>query len=216
MRGQHTEPHYTLPVLSRAAGLLRDIRWAAPAAMGWPPGKEPPPGAPGNRPPSRGWPPASLRMSRGQCCWHRSAWCSLTLRSCPGWRGETCWAGAWRPGAMGRGRGGLAWGACQVWHESWSWHNTSPGADIQALGSRQTGFGKKHVVCSFIGSCCWTIQSLSKSEPNCCFSLIYKVFMGAFNLYNPEYLSLLYNIYFTFLFRGVFKKVSRKFSEIGK
>ena len=43
------------------------------------------------------------------------------------------------------------------------------------------------------------------SEPNCCFSLIYKVFMVAFNLYNPEYLSLLYNIYFTFLLRGVFK-----------
>ena len=29
--------------------------------------------------------------------------------------------------------------------------------------------------------------------------MIYKVFMVAFNLYNPEYLSLLYNIYFTFL-----------------
>ena len=48
------------------------------------------------------------------------------------------------------------------------------------------------------------------SEPNCCFSLIYKVFMVAFNLYNPEYLSLLYNIYFTFLLRGVFKTSLRE------
>ena len=32
----------------------------------------------------------------------------------------------------------------------------------------------------------------------------------AFNLYNPEYLSLLYNIYFTFLLRGVFKTSLRE------
>ena len=59
----------SLPVLERrAAGLLRDMRCAAPAAvMGWPPGKEPPPGAPGNRPPSMGWPPASL-LIRVRCC----------------------------------------------------------------------------------------------------------------------------------------------------
>ena len=36
---------------------------------------------------------------------------------------------------------------------------------------------------------------------NSCFSLIYKVFIAAFNLYNPAYLSLFYNIYFAFLSR---------------
>ena len=86
----------------------------------------------------------------------------------------------------------------------------------QAQDIYRGGGGKKHVVFVLLltvvveqfKSCCLCL--------NCCFSLIYKVFMGAFNLYNPEYLSLLYNIYFTFLFRGVFKKVSRKFSEIRK
>ena len=65
-------------------------------------------------------------------------------------------------------------------------------------------------VCSFIDGCRWTIQILlSMSELLFFFDL--QSFYGiAFNLYNPEYLSLLYNIYFTFLLRGVFKTSLRE------
>ena len=40
--------------------------------------------------------------------------------------------------------------------------------------------------------------------------------MVAFNLYNPEYLSLLYNIYFTFLWRVYLKQDSGKLTDSEK
>ena len=132
-----------------------------------------------------------------------------TWRRCPGWRGAACWAAAWRPAARARGRGARAWGACQVW----------PWGGVIKLTRGQGQIQGVILLCAFSKYSSqyryqnWRTLGTSAAlgfVKNCCFSLIYKVFIAAFNLYNPAYLSLLYNIYLAFLWRVYLKQFTEK------